>query len=139
MTTLRWILVPVVAVLAWYAAMLTVAMLNWLYWQFDYPCSYELVTSGGCPAAGPDWLKRYTDVLASTGAALSALYVVIGCTWLAPSHKRRTTLVVFGLGALTAGVLGRSLKMYLPMALAILVGAFTAAFIYRRHSVARVA
>ena len=139
MATLRWILVPVIGVAAWYAAMITVAALNWLYWKFDYPCSYELVTSGGCPAAGPDWFSRYTDVLTSIGAGFAALYVVIGCVLLAPSHKANTALVVFGVGALAAVAVGLSLEMYLPMVLAILVGACTAGLAYSKHAAARVA
>ena len=139
MATLRWILVPVAGVAAWYAAMLTVAVLNWLYWQFDYPCSYELVTSGACPIAGSDWFERYTNVLASLGAGLAAAYVVIGCAWLAPNHKARTALIVFAVGTLVAAILGRSLGVYLPMAFAIVVGACAVVLVYKKHSVARVA
>ena len=139
MTNLRWILVPVVGVAAWFAAIFTVFALDWLYWTFDYPCPREQLTSGACPAVGFDWYSRYLDVLAAIGAGLAAIYVVIVCVWMAPKYKAWTALVAFGVGALVAGFMGRSLETYLPMVLAILAGAGTAVLLYRKHAVARVA
>lgn len=139
MTTLRWILVPLVGAAAWYAAIFTVVAFDWLYWQFDYPCPREQLTSGGCPAAGFDWYFRYLDVLASVGAGLAAIYVVIGCVWMAPEHKAWTALAVFGVGALLAGFMGRSLGEYMPMVLALFAGAGTAILLYRKHALTRAA
>jgi hypothetical protein len=139
MTNLRWILVPVVGVAAWFAATFTVFVLDWLYWTFDYPCPREQLASGACPAIGFDWYSRYLDVLAAVGAGLAAIYVVIACVWMAPKYKAWTALVVFGVGALAAGFMGRSLETYLPMVSAILAGAGTAAILYKKHAVARVA
>jgi|SRR6187399_20743 hypothetical protein len=139
MANLRWILVPVVGVAAWYAAIFTVVAFDWLYWTFDYPCPREELTSGACPAVGFDWYFRYLDALTAVGAGLAAIYVVIACVWMAPKHKAWTALVVFGVGALVAGFMGRSMETYLPMVLAISAGAGTAVFLYRKHAVAKVA
>jgi hypothetical protein len=126
-------------VAAWYAAIFTVFAFDWLYWQFDYPCPRELMTSGRCPAVAFDWYFRYLDVLAAVGAELAAIFVVIGCVWMAPKHKAWTAFVAFGVGALVAVFMGRSLEEYIPMALALLAGAGTAILLYRKHAVAKVA
>jgi hypothetical protein len=139
MMVLRWALVPIVAVAAWYAAILTTGLLDSAYWLFEYPCSYELVTSGGCHVVGPNWLDGYMRIMASIGAVLVALYAVVGCVLAAPSHKSQTALGVFAIGSLAAAFLGRALEEYIPMVLAIATGAGAAILMYRRHAVARVA
>jgi Na+/H+ antiporter NhaD/arsenite permease-like protein len=58
---------------------------------------------------------------------------------MAPKHKAWTAFVAFGVGALVAVFMGRSLEEYLPMALALLAGAGTAILLYRKHAVAKVA
>jgi len=126
-------------VAACYAAILAVAAVDWLYWRFDFPCPLEQVTSGACPAAKFDWYSRYANVLGVVGAGIAAIFVVVGCVWVAPKRKALTAVAVFFVGTLAAAVIGWQLHVYPAAILAILAGAVTAFLLYRRHGVVAVA
>src|SRR3954464_10992326 len=60
------------------------------------------------------------------GAGLAALLIVMGCTWVAPTHKRLVAIATFSVGAVVAAVFGVGAGdpfFLIPMASAIVVGA----------------
>lgn len=130
---------PVAGIAAWYAAALTTFALDWIYWLFDYPCPEDQVISGSCPNTRFDWHSIYLEVLMHVGASIVAIYVVVGCTLMAPAHKKWIALIAYGLGAVTAGYFGRSFDLYGPMTAALAVGAIAAVVMNRKYTSAHVA
>ncbi len=74
--------------------------------------------------------------MACVGAGIAATYVVVGCTLVAPKHKKWVAIAAYALGASAAGYMGRSLEEYAPMVVALLVGAIAAILMNRRYAIA---
>jgi hypothetical protein len=94
--TLRWILVPVSAIVAFYAptvvAIAGFSLINRL-------CPPELMVSGSCTAS---WSGLATEALVILCAALSAIGVVLVPALVAPERKLKVATLAFTGGALLA-------------------------------------
>ena len=79
MTILRWIAVPIVAVLALY-----VIFILGMFATMWIPCPPDLVVSGACTAP---WHQNTVNSLVVAFAGIAAFFVVRGAAWMAPSHR----------------------------------------------------
>lgn len=138
MSSLRWLLVPIAGLSAWWAAIFFMAAMDVLYWQFDYPCPKDQLLSEGCPGVGFDWFVTYTNVLLCAGAALAAVLVVVACTVAAPSHKPRTALVAYVVGTGAAFLMANLTGELQAGFCALADGGLTLAILWRRRAVRRV-
>lgn len=127
----RWLLVPVVAILAWYAALFGTIALDTALRTVVYPCPPGLLVSGLC---GADWYAASVDAALCFGAGLAAFLIVTGCVAMAPAHKGAVALVCLLLGVGIAMYGGLSSREYEPMVTALLVGAVTTLMVYRRNA-----
>ena len=87
MRALRWIAVPLVAFLAWYATFLVgffVAML--------VPCPQDAIVSGYCTAR---WHSNAINALQVVFAGISAFMVVISASWVASTHKPQVARLAY--------------------------------------------
>ncbi len=139
----RWLLVPIAAVAAWIAAILSVVAFDKIYWTFEYPCPrYELTDAGAClngSSATFEWFETYQLVLMSIGAGLAAIYIIVACTVAAPSHKVRTARTTFAVGAVVAIAISIAMKELAPSLTAIMAGASATFIMSRKHAPASVA
>jgi hypothetical protein len=122
---LRWLLLPAAAIISWYIALALGAILFGIaYWLCP---DSEVVASemglghrGECVAP---WAPFVTSAGVCVGAALAAALIVLSCTWVAPSHRQTTALVVYLGGVAWAVYLGLTNGTYAAMASAIAAGA----------------
>jgi hypothetical protein len=129
---LRWLLVPIAGLAAWWLAIFIMAGLDFLYWQFDYPCPKAEILSGACAAASYDWFTAYTHLLFCVGAALAAALVVLACTMAAPRHKLRTAFAAYVVGAGAAFLMTNLTGELLAGFFALASGGATVAALWRR-------
>jgi len=139
---LRWILVPIAAVGAWYAAFASGLLLRGLIHRVAFPfCKDKRVVSDDMVCFDP-WFNPLLDVAAYVGAALAAFLILVSCVYVSPTHKRVVALVTYAAGAVVAILAGSGLGSvdgYLSMAAALGAGALTTIWLYRRHAPANVA
>jgi hypothetical protein len=124
--SVRWLLILPVAVVAWLVALLMAAGLDA---NAESLCTSGLEISDQCISIAKASVVPF-------GAGLAALLIVIGCTWVAPTHKRQVAIATFSVGAVVAAVIGVSAGdrfILVPMVAAIVVGAGALALLLRRH------
>lgn len=123
MSALRWILVPVAAIASVFAAILSGSVVEKIYWSIADPCppGEHLLNNGACIL--PD---GYTSIMTSIGAGIAAIYIVVTCTLIAPSHKIKVAIAIFAIGIAPAMFLGFLLNDNAPAVSAILSGAIAA-------------
>jgi hypothetical protein len=125
--TVRWILILPAGMAAWYLAL---AVGIALYQALETLCHADQIESGHhCYAP---WFSRITRALIVFGAGLAAVFVMMACTWTAPSHKRQVALITFVAGTVAAIIMGAYLQAYLAMVTAIIAGAVTLAVLLRK-------
>ncbi len=117
MRIFRWLLIVPIAVAAWYVA---VALGISLHMGLDALCPPDQIVSGLCTAR---WYPAASAAVVCTGAGLAAALILVACTWLAPSHRRRVAIATFVAGAVVATFMGLSANAYGPLATAIVAGA----------------
>lgn len=132
MKILRWILVPVAGLAAWYVV------------AFVGLVTYGLVERAICPSG--DFISG-TCMNATVGkfmqgwvmlfVGMSAMGVVAAATWAAPTHKALVAWLVFVFGAAVAVFFAVQARMYFAGAVAILSGAATAVASARRDRTGR--
>ena len=123
MSALRWILVPVAAIASVFAAILSMSVVENIYWSIADPCprAEHLLNNGACIL--PD---GYMSIITSIGAGIAAIYIVVICTLIAPSHKVKVAIAIFAIGIAPALFLGFLLNDDAPAISAILSGAIAA-------------
>lgn len=131
---LRWLLVPIAGVAAWWAAIFIMAGIDLIYWQFDYPCPKGELLSEGCPGVSFDWFVTYTNVMIRAGAALAAILVVVACTLAAPRHRLRTAVAAYAVGCGAAFLMANLTGELQAGAWALVAGGFTLAILWRRRA-----
>ena len=122
----RWILILPAAVVAWYAAPAIGILLQT---GVDALCPSDQVVSGLC---GATWYSTVSAALICFGAGLAALFVLVACTLLAPSHKREVAIGAFVIGAVVAGIMGFSAQVFGAFATSVVAGALALVVILRR-------
>ncbi len=127
LSLIRWILVFPAAVGAWYVALfLAMALLTGL----DHLCPREQIVSGMCMAP---WYPGAFEVLFCFGAGIAAALVVVTCTLIAPSYKRRIAVATFLAGSVVAVVMGFTTHAYAALITSIVAGAIVLCVILMRH------
>jgi hypothetical protein len=97
---IRWILVPLSAVLGWYIAFfIALAILNYA----GNFCPPELVSSGTCMAK---WYSKAENIIINIGAGLGAVLVVLLPTLIAPAYRSSVAAIAYVAGTLAALWLG---------------------------------
>jgi len=122
----RWLLLLPVIYVSW---MFAVGIGLGLHLIIDSLCPRDLIVSGLCTAR---WYEPASTTVFSIGAAAAAVFIVVGCTLAAPSHKHIVAVATFLLGAAYAVVLGVQAHMWVPMIAAIVVGAAATVLVRRR-------
>jgi hypothetical protein len=129
MTILRWIAVPLVAALAWYAT-----FIMGFFMAMMVPCPEDAIVSGGCTAR---WHNNAIDVLQVAFSALSAFLVVISAAWAAPARKTQVAWLAYVGGCAFAvyGVLqvGASVHFLTAFLSAIASGLFAQRLVTKVH------
>jgi hypothetical protein len=122
-SALRWILVPVVAIASIFAAILSMSVVENIYWSIADPCprAEYLLNNGACIL--PD---GYMSIITSIGSGIAAIYIVVICTFIAPRYKVRVAIAIVAIGIAPAMFLGFLLNDDAPAASAILSGAIAA-------------
>jgi hypothetical protein len=124
---LRWALTPVAAWAGWTAAL----VVGWnLYSTAERMCPAQMMVSGICVAP---WFSFASATIICLGAALAAVLVVVGVTWVAPADRRVVSRVIYLIGAITAIALGVASAAWLELASALVAGAIAVALIDRRE------
>ena len=137
MIKLRWILIPVVAVLAWLLALVICIAASWGLRVILYPrCPQSQIVSNACVAP---WYTASMDAAGCFGAGVAAFLVLVACVAVAPTHKRATAFSTYGAGAVVALYIGFSTGRFEAMVTALLVGAVTTALVIRDNAIARIA
>ena len=123
MSALRWILVPVAAIASVFAAIFSASVVEKIYWSIADPCPREehFLNNGACIL--PD---GYESIMTSIGAGVAAIYIVVICTLIAPSHKVKVAIAISVIGIAPAMFLGFLLNDNAPAVSAILSGAIAA-------------
>ena len=128
---IRWICVAPVAIAGWYATvfsgMFLLSLLN------DW-CPYGEVVSGLCNAP---WFKYADNILFPVFAGLSASFVVLLASWVAPTRKMIIAVVAYVSGAVIAVSMGIKLGAWLELAAAMGAGLVIVFLVYRRQQDAR--
>jgi hypothetical protein len=122
----RWVLVPVVALIAWVVAF---ALGLAAYGALEAICPAQHVESGHCFAP---WFETALYSLEASGAALAAVLIMIACTSVAPSHKPQVAIATFAVGTVVAIALGWG-RDWWAMAAAVGAGAITLLLMLRRR------
>ena len=105
---IRWVLVPVSAVVVWAAVLLLEFEAVHL---LDAFCPPKLVESGACIAP---WHEPSVEALIVIGAGLAAFAIVALGAVIAPSHKLRVAAALFACGAVSAMYIVRAAGLYSP-------------------------
>jgi hypothetical protein len=116
MRFVRWLLIIPTAVAAWYAALVSGIS---LHRGVDALCPADQVVSGLCVAP---WYEAASATVICMGAGLAAVLILLACTLLAPSHRRRVAIATFIVGAVVAIVMGISANAFGPLVTAIVAG-----------------
>ncbi len=123
---IRWILIPIVGVLSWYLAVL----IGLAAYQFaESLCPSEYIISGMCFAP---WFATVSKLIIDVGAGLSALFVVLFSTLLAPSRKVEVAWFVFFTGLAVAIFIAFQANAFAELAWAGVFGLATA-IVLTRH------
>jgi hypothetical protein len=134
---LRWILIPVVAVLAGLLALVIGLAASWGLRTILYPrCPQSQIVSNVCVAP---WYTASMDAAGCFGAGFGAFLVLVGCVAVAPTHKRVTAFSTYAVGAAIALYIGFSFGRFEAMVTALLVGGVTTALVIRDSAVAKIA
>jgi hypothetical protein len=117
----RWVLLIPAAVAAWFVALfLGIALLGVLARQ---------VVSGMCMAP---WYDGASAVIVAFGAAMAAVFIMMACTAIAPTHKRVASVVTFACGVLVAAAMGIPSGEYAALVAAVVAGAVALWMLLRR-------
>ena len=113
-----WALAAIVGVVAWHLVVILGMFADGLLHDC---CPPDQVVSGLCMA---DWYDPAQDVLVIVFAGLSAVAVVLIPPLVTPSHRWKTALVAYGVGATFALVFAaNSADVWAPAASALIAGA----------------
>src|SRR5262245_48879029 len=127
MRLLRWALVPVAAVVAWFASVAVGALLLQVATEL---CPESQMVSGLC---GAPWWPLGAAVVLCLRAAIGATAIGIACVVTAPSHRSRVAVVVYVVGAVWAAVLGIAGGEYPALTSALVAGGLAVGWIRRRN------
>ena len=126
---IRWLLVLPAAGIAWFAALFVGVG---LYEGVKSLCPADQMISGECFAP---WFDSAFYAIVAFGAALAAILIMIGCTWVAPAYKRQVAIATFVVGTIVAATMGIPAGdsiILIPMGTAIVTGAVVLAVLLRR-------
>jgi fructose-specific phosphotransferase system IIC component len=123
---LRWLIIVPAAVAAWYLAL---ALGLGMYGGVDALCPSNQRISGQCIAP---WFNPTIDALIAIGAAVSAIFVVLTATFIAPSHKLYAAVASYIIGGVVAVAMGFESKVYAALLAALIAGALTLAIVLRK-------
>ena len=105
---IRWVLVPISAVVVWGGVLLVGFEAIHL---LDAFCPPKLVESGACIAP---WHEPSVEALIVIGAGLAAFGIVTLGAVIAPSHKLRVAAALFACGAVFTMYIVRAAGRYSP-------------------------
>ena len=129
MRAIRWALVPVVAVVAWAAALFVGLLLHDVAMRL---CPAAQMVSGLCVAP---WWPYAEAAVFCTSAAIAAASIVIASSLTAPSGRARVAATVYAAGVVWAVWLvipGTAIEEYLFLACAVAAGGWAVWWIRRR-------
>lgn len=125
---IRWVLVPVSAVVVWGGVLLLGREAVHL---LDAFCPPKLVESGACIAP---WHEPSVEALIVIAAGLAAFSIVTIGALIAPSHKLRVAAALFACGAVLAMYVVRAAGLYSPFFTAAGGGSFALWLVNARAS-----
>ena len=96
MRVLRWILLPIVCIAAWIAALFTGIVAHSIA---ESSCPADQMVSGMCVAP---WFEALDAWLVRFFSAFAAALIVVSCYFTAPAARALVAWVVFGAGAVYA-------------------------------------
>lgn len=128
MKILRWILIPVACITAWYAAfVIGLLILN----MAEAFCPKDQMVSGICTAP---WWRVVEKSIFCFSAALSAIFVLLSGFFVAPTARNGVAWLVFVLGSMLALWLAVDIgSMWLECVCAIAAGLSTAFLLTRPY------
>lgn len=96
MRVLRWILLPIVCIAAWIAALFTGLAAHSLA---EFFCPADQMVSGMCVAP---WFATFDAWLIRFFSAFAAALIIVSCYFTAPAARVLVAWVVFGAGGVYA-------------------------------------
>jgi len=102
LSALRFLLIIPAAITGWYLALLLAMTIHELG---EITCPAEYIVSGACFAP---WTSSVQSMAMAAGACVAAMLIVLFAYWLAPLHKRATSLIVLSGGVIAQWLLMRS-------------------------------
>jgi hypothetical protein len=122
----RWVLLIPAAVAAWFVGLfLGIALLGVLARM----CPENQMVSRMCTAP---WYDGASTAAIAFGAAMAAVFIMIACTAIAPTHKRVAAVCTFACGVLVAAAMGVSSGEYVALVAAVVAGAVALWILLRR-------
>ncbi len=124
-TTIRWALIPIASIVAWYLALvLGIVLLSIAEWF----CPADELISGACVAP---WFRAVESGIFGTSTALSAVFVVAAAFLAAPAAKVLIAWIAFSIGSIVAFVFAMGASAWGLFASAVTAGLFTAVVLSR--------
>ena len=96
MHVVRWILLPIVCIAAWIAALFTGIVAHSVA---EFFCPADQMVSGMCAAP---WFETLDAWLVRFFSAFAAALIIVSCYFTAPAARTFIAWIVFGLGAVYA-------------------------------------
>ena len=125
MMILRWLLLPVACVIAWYlACFVGISLLSFA----ESFCPEDQMVSGSCVAP---WWPQVEAAVVGVSTALSATLVVASAFFVAPGVRSRIAWLVFAVGSAVAFWMAYQTSAWKECASAVVAGFATAFFLSR--------
>jgi len=107
LSALRFLLIIPAAITGWYLGLLLAMAIHELG---EITCPAEYIVSGACFAP---WTSSVQSMAMAAGACVAAMLIVLFAYWLAPLHKRATSLIVLSGGITVATIMVIMTKAWL--------------------------
>jgi hypothetical protein len=118
-SVLRWVLMPVASIAAWYVALFLGILLLNIAESF---CPADEMISGICVAP---WFRAVESGIFSFSTALSAVFVVAAAFFVAPAGKVLVAWLALSIGSIVAFIFALGTSAWGMFASAVIAGLFT--------------